>query len=100
MDMPLKKTKHRKSLKLFCLRQKIKITISYIFNSTFCFFFFFLVDPESNNKYDSFSNLDKVIISLGITDRPEKGLPTWLSGKESLCQYKDTRDMGLIPGLE
>ena len=61
---------------------------------------FFFVDPESNNKYDSFSNLDKVIISLGIRDRPEKGLPRWLSGRESICQYRDTRDTGLIPGLE
>ena len=28
-----------------------------------------------------------------------KGLPRWLSGKESACQAEDTGDVGSVPGL-
>ena len=71
MDMPLKKPNIENHLSCFVYDKRLKWQ-----NLTFSIaLFFFFVDPKSNNKYDSFSNLDKVIISLGIRDRPEKGLP-------------------------
>lgn len=60
-----------------CLCQKIEIIKPFIFNSTFWFF----TGPMLNEKYDSLSNLDEVIISLGTVDRQ-----TWKSGHNGFLQ--------------
>ena len=40
------------------------------------------------------------VTSLHFTTASEKGLPQWLSGKESACSAGDTGDADLIPGSE
>ena len=39
-----------------------------------------------------------ILLLLIAPDMLLRGLPRWLSGKESACNARDTRDAGLIPG--
>ena len=49
-------------------------------------------------RYRQTNLIQKVVLFIYICVCFNKGLPRWLSGKESACKAEDTGDMGLIPG--